>query len=537
MFESVRYGETAGAWIENVRGIKGIMLEVKHLSKKFDGNYVLKDVSLSIGDGEVYGLIGANGSGKSTFMNILNGNEVIVKSGGYEGQILVDGKAVSIGSHSESVGYGIAMVHQELALFAGMTVTENIKINRENIRGRQAVVPELSLIDGKQNREDARKTLERIGSDLDPDQKIDGLSLNQKQFVELARELDNKKVRFLMLDEPTSSLNITETQGLLRCIRDIADSGISVLFISHRLEEITEVCDRVSVLRDGELISTYNREAFDVHRFADDMVGREIVKARRQKKDGVQKTVFSYENIGGTENRLDVREGEILGITGLAGQGQDRLMDGLFGLKSGDCRVSFKGAPISLGDNRELIRQGIYYLSEDRSHTSLCLDSPIWKNMIFGTELRHREFLRLPACPALSLLDKKKVESHVQSMIETLNIVCRSADQKARELSGGNQQKVCVGRALTFQPEMLFVGEPTRGIDVYSKELILQWLIKMNQEFKTTVVVASGELEEMIRICDRIAVMYQGQVYKVFEGDIRLEELTLALYGRDMDEK
>ena len=226
------------------------MLEVKHLSKKFDGNYVLKDVSLSIGDGEVYGLIGANGSGKSTFMNILNGNEVIVKSGGYEGQVLVDGKEVSIGSHAESVGYGIAMVHQELALFAGMTVTENIKINRENVRGRKSVVPELSLIDGKKDREDARETLERIGSDLDPDQKIDGLSLNQKQFVELARELDNKKVRFLMLDEPTSSLNITETQGLLRCIREIADSGISVLFISHRLDEITEVCDRVSVLRD-----------------------------------------------------------------------------------------------------------------------------------------------------------------------------------------------------------------------------------------------------------------------------------------------
>ncbi|MEE0221976.1 MAG: ATP-binding cassette domain-containing protein [Lachnospiraceae bacterium] len=266
------------------------MLEVKHLSKKFDGNYVLKDVSLSIGDGEVYGLIGANGSGKSTFMNILNGNEVIVKSGGYEGQVLVDGREVSIGSHAESVGYGIAMVHQELALFAGMTVTENIKINRENVRGRKSVVPEFSLIDGKRNREDARETLERIGSDLDPDQKIDGLSLNQKQFVELARELDNKKVRFLMLDEPTSSLNITETQGLLRCIREIADSGISVLFISHRLDEITEVCDRVSVLRDGELISTYNKEAFDVHRFADDMVGREIVKARRQKKDGVQKS-------------------------------------------------------------------------------------------------------------------------------------------------------------------------------------------------------------------------------------------------------
>ena len=498
------------------------MLEVKHLSKKFDGNYVLKDVSLSIGDGEVYGLIGANGSGKSTFMNILNGNEVIVKSGGYEGQVLVDGKEVSIGSHAESVGYGIAMVHQELALFAGMTVTENIKINRENVRGRKSVVPELSLIDGKKDREDARETLERIGSDLDPDQKIDGLSLNQKQFVELARELDNKKVRFLMLDEPTSSLNITETQGLLRCIREIADSGISVLFISHRLDEITEVCDRVSVLRDGELISTYNKEAFDVHRFADDMVGREIVKARRQKKNGVQKTVFSYENIGGTENRLDVREGEILGITGLAGQGQDRLMDGLFGLKNGDCRVSFKGKPIALGDNRELIRQGIYYLSEDRAHTSLFLESPIWKNMIFGTELRHREFLRLPACPALSLLDKKKVEEHVQSMIETLNIVCRSADQKVRELSGGNQQKVIIAREVTNDGELLIAMNPTRGLDVGAIEFVHKYIVEQRNKNKAVLLV-SFELDEIMSLSDRIEVIFDGQIVG-------------SVAGRDADE-
>ena len=510
------------------------MLEVRNLSKKFDGNYVLKGIHLKIDNGKVYGLIGANGSGKSTFMNILNGNDVIAKSGGYEGSIHIDGKEVQIGNHSQSVAHGIAMVHQELALFYGMTVTENIKINRENVKFTGGPLKEFAYVDKKKNREDAAGTLARIGSELNPDQYVDRLSLNQKQFVELARELDNRNVRLLMLDEPTSSLNITETKGLLKCIREIADSGISVLFISHRLEEIMEVCDTVSVLRDGELISTYEKNEFDIKRFADDMVGREIVKAQKKKKHEAGPVVFQYKNIRNADGELDVRKGEILGITGLAGQGQDQLLDGLFGLKEASCQAFYKGREIKKGDNQALIKNGIYYLSEDRAGTSLFLESPIWKNMIFGTEGRHPEFLRLKSCPALSFLNKKTIGAHVGEMIETLNIVCQGPDQRVRELSGGNQQKVCVGRALTFRPDMLFISEPTRGIDVYSKELILQWILKMNQEYGTTIVVASGELEELLRICDRIAVMYQGQVFKIFEENTGLEELTLALYGREV---
>lgn len=512
------------------------MLEVKNLSKQFDGNYVLKNVNLTIRDGEVYGLIGANGSGKSTFMNILNGKSSITKTGGYEGCIYIDGQEVHIGDHGQSLSYGIAMVHQELALFKGMTVTENIKINRENVTNSGVILPELAYLDLKKNREDVEHTLARIGADLEPDQKIDKLSLNQKQFVELARELDNQNVKLLMLDEPTSSLNITETKLLLKCIREITGFGISVLFISHRLEEIMEVCDRVSILRDGELISTYDRKDFNANRFAEDMVGKEIVKAKRKDRKLSQESHFEYQNLNGTDESLTVYKGEILGITGLAGQGQDLLLDGLFGLKKADYQVRFNGQEMKLGSNKELIKNGIYYLSEDRSTTSLFLDSPIWKNITFGTEERHPEFLKWKQCPPLSFLNKKAIEDHTKEMIEKLNIVCQGSGQKVRELSGGNQQKVCVSRALTFQPELLLIGEPTRGIDVYSKELILQWIQKMNEEYGTTVIVSSGELEELIRTCDRIAVMHQGHIYKIFDGDISLEELTLALYGRDIHE-
>ena len=510
------------------------MLEIRNLSKQFDGNYVLKNVNMQIQAGQIYGLIGANGSGKSTLMNVLNGNENISKTGGYEGEILIDGTEVHIQNHQQSLVHGIAMVHQELALFSGMTVAENIKINRENVRFDVPGVPEFSYLDQKKNEQDAKETLESIGANIDLRRKIDCLTLNQKQFVELARELDNQAIRLLILDEPTSSLNITETQNLLNCIRSIAAKGIAVVFISHRLEEVLEVCDIVSILRDGELISTYHRADFSISKFADDMVGMKIVKAQRAKTNASDDVIMRFDHTDGSH--LDIRTGEVIGITGLAGQGQELYAEGLFGLKPADYQFTYQGEKIRPGDNQTLTSKGVYYLSDDRAKTSLFRESPIWKNIIFGTELRRKEFLKWPSVPALSFLNQKAVEVHTAKMIEQLNIVCSGSQQLVRELSGGNQQKVCVSRAITFDPQLLFVNEPTRGIDIYSKELILDWLLKMNEENHTTVVITSGELEELIRTCDRIVVMYQGKVFRIFEGDMDLEEITLSLYGRDKHE-
>ena len=510
------------------------MLEIRNLSKHFDGNYVLKNINMTIQAGRIYGLIGANGSGKSTLMNILNGNEVISKTGGYEGNILIDGQNVIIQNHLQSVGYGIAMVHQELALFSGMTVAENIKIGRENVQYSVPMVPEFAYLNQKKNEQDAQAALDSIGANIDLKRKIDGLTLNQKQFVELARELDNQSIRLLILDEPTSSLNITETQNLLSCVRSIAAKGIAVVFISHRLDEIMDVCDRVSVLRDGELISTYDREDFSISKFADDMVGMKIVKAERANKHHNDETIMRFDHPDGS--CLDIRTGEVIGITGLAGQGQELYAEGLFGLKPVDYKVTYLGQSVHPGDNEYLTQKGIYYLSDDRTKTSLFRESPIWKNIMFGTELRHKEFLKRPGIPALSFLNHKAIKAHTQQMIEQLNIICSDGNQPVRELSGGNQQKVCVSRAITYNPVLLFVNEPTRGIDIYSKELILECLLKMNTDNNTTVVITSGELEELIRTCDRIVVMYQGEVFRVFEGEMDLEKITLSLYGRDAHE-
>ncbi len=508
------------------------MIEVKGLSKKFDSGYVLKDIDLQIEDGEIYGIIGANGSGKSTFLNILNGKDTIVKTGGYEGDIFIDGEKVRILDHQHSVSHGISMVHQELALFPGMRAVDNIKINHENVKWELPVIPELSRLDEKKNLEDAKTALERIGTELDPVRNIDNLSLNQKQFVEIARELDHQNIRLLMLDEPTSSLNITETEKLLSCVQEIASRGISVIFVSHRLEEIEKICHRVSVFRDGRLISTYKKADFDLNRFAEDMVGQKIVKAARERRQLSEETILEYRCRDDDGNTLTIKKGEILGITGLAGQGQEQFLAGLFGLAKTNYTTSFKGEMLKDGDTHGLIGKGIYYISENRGVDSLLLDSSIWENMIFGTEGKHQDFLSLSRIPGLSFLKRDRIRSYTEQMIEKLNIVCADPQQPVRELSGGNQQKVCIGRALTFEPELLGIGEPTRGIDIYSKELILNWILKMNQEMNTTVVVVSGELEELMRICDRIAVMYQGKIHRIFNTGVSPEELSLALYGK-----
>lgn len=508
------------------------ILEVKNLSKKFNEIYVLNNINMKIEEGKIYGIIGANGSGKSTFTNVLNGHDNIINTGGYEGDIYINGKLIKINNHIKSIEYGIAMVHQELALFKSMTVTENIKINRENTKTRNILIPEFAIIDRKKDREDALETLSKIGVTINPDNNVHCLTTNEKQFVEIARELDNEKIKLLMLDEPTSSLNINETKNLLKRLREIANMGIAIIFISHRLDEIMDICDEVMVLRDGELISTYKKDEFDVNNFAKDMVGKKVVKVKKdnrvKSKDEILKYITKDNNVD-----LGIHEGEIIGITGLAGQGQQVFSEGLFGLQNIDYEVKLKGKRLTVGDIKTLINSGIYYLSDDRTESSLFINSPIWKNVVFGTTKKHREFLKGKGLKSLSFLHNKNIIEHTNKIIDMLNIKCKGPNQNVRELSGGNQQKVCIGRALTFQPEVLFVGEPTRGIDIYSKELILDWLLKINKEFNTTVVVTSGELEELIRICDRIVVMYQGEIFKIFEGDINIEELTYGLYGRD----
>lgn len=239
-----------------------------------------------------------------------------------------------------------------------------------------------------------------------------------------------------------------------------------------------------------------------------------------------------HENIS-----LDVKKGEILGITGLAGHGQEIFAYGLMGLYEMKGNVEYKGKKITIGDTSSIVKNGIYFLSDERKEMGLILEKSVWENLVFESYDRQTRFIKYPRLKNISFLNYKAIKEYSVNMIDELNIKTSSINQKVKELSGGNQQKVCIGRAITIEPEVLFVGEPTRGIDIYSKEIILDILIKLNKENNTTIVVFSGEISELKRICDRIAVMYENQVFKIFDNDIDTYEFNLALSGRGLDKE
>lgn len=515
------------------------IIRAQGISKKFNESLALKNVNFNLKKGEIHGLVGANGSGKSTLMNILFGSKNIRETGGYQGKIFIEGEEVTIKTSHDAMKRGIGMVHQELALLPELDISSNIKINRENIKDKSKFLGPYAIVDEKKNKSDARLALTNVGVDINPQIKVRDISTNLKQFVEIAREVDKNEIKVLILDEPTSSLNIGETEQLLRQLRNLADKGISIIFISHRLEEIGSICDRVTILRDGEVVITEDTSNLTIRDMALNMIGRDIVQTQKSSIRSLTNTLLSFNNVevktgGNTYKKLnlDIREGEILGITGLAGNGQELFGYGLMGLYQMKGQVTYKNKKFNPGYPESLVKKGIYLLPDDRKEMSLILNKSIWENMVFETYDRHKEFLKYPLLGKFSPLNYGKIKEYAEKIVDTLNIKIGDLDQKIRELSGGNQQKVCIGRAITIDPEVLFVGEPTRGIDIYSKEVILDMLIKLNEEKNTTIVISSGEISELKRVCDRIVVMYENEVFEIFESSYDTEEFTLAISGR-----
>jgi len=519
------------------------ILKIEKLTKKFEENYALKDLDLSIKRGEIHGLIGANGSGKSTLMNILFGSKHISETGGYSGSISIGGEQIEIRSTIDAIRNGMGMVYQEFALLGNMDVGSNIKVNNENIHGIFRKFPnwKFSLVDRKKNREDARRTLNKLGVDIGTEILVDTLPVNMKQFVEIAREIDKRDLEILMLDEPTASLNEEDTQKLLDSIREIAAGGTSIIFVSHRLDEVISICDRVTVLRDGTVVSRYEKSEFEIEKIALDMIGMKVVKAlrKRKEKESIEENVLSFRGITVEHGNkkyedisLDIKKGEVLGITGLAGYGQEIFGYGLMGIYKMNGEVLLEGEPISSGDAKLMTKKGVYVLPDERKEMGLMLEKPVWENMIFGSCEKRKEFLKRPGLRGFSFLNHAKINKYADELVERLNIKVRDIHQTARELSGGNQQKICMGRALTMTPDILFVGEPTRGIDIYSKEIILKMLLEMNEEKGMTIVISSGEVGELKRICDRIVVMYEDKIFDIFDSDVDERVLSLAISGR-----
>ena len=500
------------------------LLEMRNIKKDFFGNQVLSDINLTLRAGEVLGLCGENGAGKSTLMKILFGMDVIRETGGYEGDILINGEKVKFNTPFDALAAGIGMVHQEFSLIPGFTATENILLNREP--KKKNVISEifgdrLNTLDYNEMTGRAEVAIDKMGFSIDKNMVISEMPVGHKQFTEIARELSKEQLRLLILDEPTAVLTEKEAEALLSSIRSMSEQGIAVIFITHRLHEILAVCDKVVVMRDGFIVSDVPAKDTTVAEISKAMVGRSVdtaAKAEVRSNEGARIAMSIkrlWVDMPGETVRdvsLDICEGEILGIGGLAGQGKLGIPNGIMGLYEAGGQVIFEGQEIPLNSPRKCLDASLAFVSEDRRGVGLLLDETLEWNVAFPAMQVQNKFLKNYLGGLVKWRDERAIREVTERYIDELAIKCTGSKQKARELSGGNQQKVCLAKAFALEPKFLFVSEPTRGIDVGAKALVLEALRRFNRESGVTVVMISSELEELRSICDRIAIVSGGKI-------------------------
>jgi len=544
------------------------MLEIRNISKAYGRFDALKSVNLKICPGEIHGLVGVNGSGKSTLLNILSGQRIIWDTGGYRGELLFENKVKKFADPGQAIGAGVGMVHQEFALIPGLSVADNISLSKEKTFSwsQKFLGYDLACINPRANRANASAILSHMGIDLDPEIMGKDLSVSMKQFVELAREINRDKLKLLLLDEPTAVLGREDALRLVTAVRKIAAKGVAVLYVSHRLEEVVACCDLITILVNGEVVDCIRQEKKyqgqenqgqdnKDHKIQDLenknqenknlvklisslMTGKKVVKTRRLKvatssKKVINLSSFSVEKPGDRLDclDLDIFHGEILGITSLSGHGRTALGAGIMGLYPVGGKMRLNDKPVNFFHPRHMIKKNIWMLPEERRTQGLLLDHSIMENMTFAAIQTKSRFVRKTFFPFIRFPDQKKCREYANSSRKTLDIDCRSIFQKAFELSGGNQQKVCIANALSMVPDILFVNDPTRGIDISAKESILGLLIKAQVSHGMTLIVSSGELDELKRICDRIVVLYQGRLFDILSPDQSEKEYVLACSG------
>lgn len=514
-----------------------------NISKEYSGNRVLKGVNLCIKPGEIHALMGENGAGKSTLMNILFGMPVIHSTGGFEGSIEIAGSPAKIDSPIKAMEYGIGMVHQEFMLVPGFTVTENIKIGREITTPNlvsSILGPKMETLDMEAMRNDAKKALKTIGLQIEDYVKVAGLPVGYMQFIEIAREIDKTGIKLLVFDEPTAVLTESEANRLLEAMRVISAQGIAIIFITHRLDEVMAVADSMTVLRDGEFVARREIKETSAAEIAELMIGRKVEKLVDEQEDNrvLDPSKFAvqlkdyYVDMPGERVRgidLDIIKGEIFGIGGLAGQGKLGIPNGVMGLYPAEGEVIINGKSLDIKKLGEALRNDVAFVSEDRKGVGLLLDESIEHNIMFGAMYTNDKFLK--KIGFLKLYDDKAGKEHAKKMVKELDIRCTGIKQHAGRLSGGNQQKVCLAKALTLEPDILFVSEPTRGIDIGAKKLVLETLAKLNRETGMTVIMVSSELVELRSICDRIAIVADGKVASILAPDASDVEFGLAMSG------
>ena len=485
------------------------ILEMRNIRKTFPGVIALNNVDFSVQEGEIHALVGENGAGKSTLMKILSG---VYPVDSYTGKVTVNGEAAAFKAIKDSEKAGVAVIYQELALVKYMNVCENIFLGNE-------ILNKQGLIDWDTTLLLAKKALDEVGLKINPAVKILNLGIGTQQLVEIAKAV-SKKARLLVLDEPTSALTETEIENLMKLLRTFKQRGITCIFISHKLKEVFQIADRITVLCDGRTVGTYNNSDLTESKLISLMVGRELTQlfpqSKRKPEDIAANeiamevknwTVYDPEitdKIALNNINFHVRSGEILGIAGLMGAGRTELMMSILGVwgKKSSGEVKLFGKTVSTRSPSEVIGAGINYLSEDRKGSGLVLIQNVKNNMALPSL-----YSRLKA----GLIDQDAELTEVEQMIKTLRIKTPSMEQLVQNLSGGNQQKVALGKWLLTKPKVIILDEPTRGIDVGAK-FEIHTIMQNLAEKGIAVIMISSELPEIMGMSDRILVIHEGKV-------------------------
>ncbi|GAE27981.1 inositol transport system ATP-binding protein [Halalkalibacter wakoensis JCM 9140] len=479
------------------------ILELKNVTKEFPGVKALDNVQLKVRKGSVHALMGENGAGKSTLMKIIIGMYTPDT-----GEIFFDGEKIKFNNINDSLDKGISMIHQELSPIPEMTIAENIFLGREPTYGKSG------LVNNRELYQMTRDLLKSLEINLDPKTKMIDLSIANTQMVEIAKAIsfDSKLV---IMDEPTSAITEKEVAQLFKMIRSLKEKGVGIIYITHKMSELYEIADDISVFRDGQYIGTDRAADMEKDRLIKMMVGRELNQVFNKPDSKIGEVALSVKNLRHEGSFKDVnfqvRKGEIVCFAGLMGAGRTEVMETIFGVKSAhEGEVYVHGKQVNIKSPQDAIKNNLGFLTEDRKLTGLFLPLSVRENMIT---------VNIDQYISMGLLNYKKVKSDCQTQKESLRIKTPNIDQIVENLSGGNQQKVLLARWLLKNPDILFLDEPTRGIDVGAKSEFYNIIFELASQGKAIVVVSS-EMAEILGLCDRVIVMHEGKI----TGELSREE-------------
>ncbi len=482
------------------------LLEMVGISKSFPGVKALQDVNLKVHSGEVVALLGENGAGKSTLMKILSG--VYKKD---EGKVLIEGNEVDIQGIKHAESMGITIIHQELSVLPNLTVSENIFLGNEKFdKGTRR-------INKAWMRERSLGFLEQIGCNVNPNTLVKDINVGEMQMIEIAKAL-TKNSSIIIMDEPTTALTDVETKNLFTVIRKLKEKGMAVIYISHRLDEIFEICDSITVLRDGKYVGDVETKSVTKDDLITMMVGRKLEEQFPYKEVDKTKTLLKVDNISLKDKvrnvSFEVKAGEILGIAGLMGAGRTELAKTIFGdYKKSSGEICIDGQKVSINSPKDAISHGVCYLSEDRKKEGLILGMSVRENMTISNLKSYEN--------SLKRINKKAEKEEVDKYIKKLSVKTPHREQLIKNLSGGNQQKVILAKWLMLSPKILIIDEPTKGIDVGAKKEIYEVLNELKSAGKAVIMISS-DMAEIIGVSDRVIVMHEGKL----TGELKRDELT-----------